>query len=266
VAAHAGDGAADEEAVHDYRVALRRLRSALRALRPAWGKGAMVPLEAELKVLADATGDVRDEEVLAETLERIELPEPARDELARWGQGRARRLAGARAAAARKLAGAELGHRLGEALGRIERAFAAPMRRPLGVEALRRRAIGRMLHDLTKRARGADPDDVAGMHAVRIRIKRLRYATELLVADDAPAEAALDLAKKLQKRLGELHDLDEALSRMGRAMGLRPGTRAAVAEGLRALREQTARKAERDLGACLPRLERAIEALLEPTG
>lgn len=263
LAAHAGEGDGDEEAVHDYRVALRRLRSALRALRPAWGKGLLVPLEDELKALADATGDVRDEEVLAETLARIDLAEGPRGELSRWGEGRARRLAGARATAARRLAGAELGERLDAVLTGVQEALGAPMRRPVGLPALRNEAIGRLLDEVQKRARGTDAADVDGMHKLRIRIKRLRYAIELLFADDAPTSAALKLSSKLQKRLGELHDVDEALARMSKAMGLDRDARAAVGDALRRLRIETARKAVRDLEKCAPELEREIERLLD---
>lgn len=263
VAAHAGP-TADEEAVHDYRVALRRLRSALRALRPAWGKRALVPLEDELKALADATGDVRDEEVLQETLAELQLDAGPAGELARWSEGRGRRLQGARAKAARKLAGPELGDRLAAALDGVEAALGAPMRRPMTLEELRRRSIGRMLDEVAARARDTAPSDVEGMHKLRIRIKRLRYAIELLIGDDAPTEVALKSAGKLQKRLGELHDVDEALARMGRSWGLPGDVRASIASGLRALRIETERKAQRDLAACVPQLERELGMLLGP--
>jgi CHAD domain-containing protein len=65
-----GDGAAarlaaggDDEALHDFRVALRRLRSTLRAFRP-WLKGSVErKMEKRLRRLAHATNDARDAQV-----------------------------------------------------------------------------------------------------------------------------------------------------------------------------------------------------------
>lgn len=261
------DGAAgDEEAVHDYRVGLRRLRSALRALRPMWGKARLVPLEGELKALADATGDVRDEEVLQETLQRVKLTPESKATLARWSQGRGRRLRGARAAAARKLAGAELGDRLSRTLHAIEATLGEVPRKPLTLHRLRERSIGRMLEDVVTRGAAVEASDVDAMHRLRIRIKRLRYAIELLFDGDAPTEPALKAATKLQKRLGELHDVDEALLRMARAWGLPPEVRLQLAAGLSALRADVARKASRDVGAGVPELQQELTVLLgDPT-
>ena len=121
-----------------------------------------------------------------------------------------------------------------------------------------------MLDEVTARARDTAPSDVEGMHKLRIRIKRLRYAIELLIGDDAPTEAALKAASKLQKRLGELHDVDEALARTGRSWGLPREVRASIASGLRALRIETERKAQRDLAAHVPQLERELGVLLGP--
>ncbi len=256
------DATSDEEAVHDYRVGLRRLRSALRALRPMWSKDRLVPLEDELKALADATGDVRDEEVLQETLRRIEPTDAAKPVLDRWADGRARRLGGARAAAARKLAGAELGDRLSAVLHQTEATLGEAPARRMTLSKLRRKSMGKMLEEVVRRGAAADPADVEGMHTLRIRIKRLRYGIELFFADDAPTAAALKAATRLQKRLGELHDVDEAQLRMARAWGLPAEVRAEVATRLSALRAEVARKAGRDVAACAPELEKELAHLL----
>jgi CHAD domain-containing protein len=258
----AASGDHDDEAVHDYRVGLRRLRSSLRSLRTTWGKAALRPLEDELKVLADATGDVRDEEVLVETLGGLSLSAPAAAAMERWKGGRARRLRGARLAAARKLAGAELGGRLGRVLHRVERALAAPPTRPSDMASLRSAALAKALADVVERASATRADDVEGMHALRIRIKRLRYTIELLAEPGPETDAALKAGARLQKRLGELHDVDEAKLRMARAWGLEPAVRAELAERLIALRAEVARKAARDVTALLPDLEKALAPMI----
>ena len=72
-------GSLDTEAIHDYRVALRRLRTLLRAAAPLFKRGPMERLFDGLRRFARAAGAVRDEEVLAETLNEITLPARRRD-------------------------------------------------------------------------------------------------------------------------------------------------------------------------------------------
>ncbi|MBX7268520.1 CYTH and CHAD domain-containing protein [Micromonospora sp. Llam7] len=66
----------DDTAVHQMRVACRRLRSDLKTfrplVRPAWAR----PLRTELKWLADALGAARDTEVLRERLRRTAAADP----------------------------------------------------------------------------------------------------------------------------------------------------------------------------------------------
>ncbi|MFF5214720.1 CHAD domain-containing protein [Micromonospora sp. NPDC000442] len=66
----------DDTAVHQMRVACRRLRSDLKTfgplVRPAWAR----PLRTELKWLADALGAARDAEVLRERLHRTAAADP----------------------------------------------------------------------------------------------------------------------------------------------------------------------------------------------
>ncbi len=255
------DGALDEEAVHDYRVGLRRLRSALRGLRTMWGKGVLRPLEQALKVLADATGDVRDEEVLEATLGRLDLGATGARALAAWQRGRARRLHGARDLAARKLGGPALGGRLQRTLHAVEVALAAPPARPTTLHRLAKRTIGDMLADVRELAAKTAASDVEGMHALRIRIKRLRYGIELIFAG-ADTTLALKAAAKLQKRLGELHDLDEANARVGRSWGLDKNVRHEIAERLADARHKVARKAARDLDEAVPHLEKEVALLI----
>src|SRR5437016_10218949 len=86
----------DAEALHDFRVAIRRLRSTLRAYQPQLEAVVPAKLRRRLRDLARATGEARDVEVQISWLERRrdELPPGRRAGvswlLARLGQRRER--------------------------------------------------------------------------------------------------------------------------------------------------------------------------------
>ena len=240
----------DAEAIHDFRVALRRLRTLLRIVRSHYGKNRIAAVAEDLKHLADTTGAVRDEEVLRETLGALDLDAPSRAALAAWIERRRRQERSRRGAATRELRGAVGDARSGAAgverpLERLARRIAKGPRHDHGATALAREALQRARDDVLAHA-GADPADALAMHLLRIRFKRLRYTAELF-APALPPEAAriARAAAKLQKRLGELHDADEALVRVGRAWGLPAAAREAT---LAALRNSRARLAERARG------------------
>ena len=86
------------------------------------------------------------------------------------------------------------------------------------------------------------------MHKVRIAAKQLRYTAELFegVGETEWAKIAKSAAK-LQKRLGTLHDLDEAKLRMGRAYGLAKPAREAVLAALTRTRARVQKKCENEI-------------------
>ncbi|WP_437677428.1 CHAD domain-containing protein [Sorangium sp. So ce131] len=265
------DAEPDVEAVHDFRVALRRLRTLLKPARRLYGKRRLRPIAEGLREFARATGTLRDEEVLRETLTALELGEDARGAVDVWVAQRSHREHEARTHIVELLrkdrpgdAGARRPGEQGEAeaarapgkpkplrlephLARLERRVARGKAKRRGAKALARRGIGDALEDVRALA-ASDPEDGAAMHALRIRFKRLRYSAETF----APlfgerAERTAKSASRLQRRLGQLHDVDEALAQMKDAEGLSPEQRAAVGEALRAERARIAGKAKEEL-------------------
>ena len=257
----------DAEAIHDYRVALRRLRTALRPARRLYGKRRTRELSAELRRFAQATSALRDEEVLREILTALDLPSRSRGELDAWLVQRARQERARRRDAIAQIApGATRPRSRGPAPG-----MEAPPPPPVPSLAetlahLERRLHRRRLHaspagavalaEETLAAAAADVDallgghvhDAPAMHALRIRYKRLRYAAEIfapLLGDRAAAVASA--SARMQKRLGELHDLEQAMVRIRRARGLPAGTRAAVVRALTRARKRQRERVERDL-------------------
>jgi CHAD domain-containing protein len=243
-----GAGAAhDQEAIHDFRVALRRLRTLLRVARALYGRKRLARIEAELKYYAQTTGGLRDEEALGETLTALPLPEAARAEVGGWLVRRAHAARSRRTLVERLLRD-----------GPPTTVIALPTDKPvrpldrcfdklaeilevgdadhLSTEDLGESALSRARSDVAARAE-ADVRDAEAMHVLRIREKRLRYTAELFAAPLGAETAHLaKRAARMQRRLGELHDLDEAITKVGRARGLARATRSAVLAALRAAR------------------------------
>jgi CHAD domain-containing protein len=213
----------DSEAVHDFRVGLRRLRTVLRAARKLYGKRQVKLLLVEFKRFGDATNALRDEEVLAETLEPVELDDSQRAAVRSWLRVREARESSLRKEAIDVIDGPWLD----EAFDRLESCLA---RGPKHDETAASFAKSR-LKEAREDVRSALPvarSDTAGLHRLRIRFKRLRYTSEMLgrFMTQADATAALRqdqrrrggpnyaavarLAARMQKVLGALHDADQA--------------------------------------------------------
>jgi CHAD domain-containing protein len=202
--------AGGEEALHDFRVALRRVRSVTRALRPYLGKAVRKKHERRLRAAARATAQARDAEVqlawLAQERAAGARNIPAIDLLVRRLEERRReemeRASGKQVARFHRLAG-KLSRGLARpAEGRGPAAGAASFGAALA-EILREGAVE--LADALDAVGG--PFEVEQGHAARIAAKRLRYLLEPLRGSPrADASTAVDALKELQDLLGELHD------------------------------------------------------------
>ena len=244
------------DAVHDARVATRRLRSDLKTLEPYLSP--VEGLRTELGWLGGLLGEVRDLDVLIERMRaRIaELPDAdhaaAAAIPARLDDDRHRRRG-------------ELLDGLGSGryLALVDELIEATRRPPVADHADQRRARS-VLRRVTRKAwrrtaRAADrsgrssPDPA--LHEVRKRAKRARYAAEL--GRDVFGKRATRLAERLtdvQDGLGEVQDTVVAEERL-RALQL-PSDSAFVA-GMLVCGERTARADARDRW---PRLWKAARA------
>ena len=236
----------DPEDVHDMRTAARRLRAILRVVRSGFDRAWVEALRSELEWLGTTLGAVRDLDVLREHL---------RDELAALEDSTGRSaslqlsecldLEHSRAKA--KLLGALDSRRYRELLSRLDEAVRQP--RVVTAELSLPRIAARQFKKLRKavKALPAEPADEE-LHAVRVKVKRARYAAEL--AEEVmgrPAARFVDRAKKVQDILGEHQDAVMAESRIRaclRGVRSRPATwlRDRLIERQRARREK-ARKA-----------------------
>ena len=233
--------AADDEAIHDLRVAIRRLRTLLKMARPLFGRWHSDAVRKAFAEVMKATGDLRDEEVLEETLEDV-AQDPA---FASW--------LGRRAARERKLRKnvlVRIEH------GELDRArlmlkallvFPFDPQRNVDLSKFARRTVERARR-VVEKGRDVAPEDTLGLHDLRISYKELRYAIELL-AEALPldARAMLEPAVVFQKRLGEIHDADVAIEVIQNARNLPEAARTEALASLAKVRAKRLVKYLREL-------------------
>lgn len=239
--------AEDPDAVHDLRVALRRLRTILRPLGPLYGERRIRRIRRGLGRVADGAGQLRDEEVLFELVRELPLPPDEAPTITAWLTRRRpveRRL---RREVVAQLREAEGPDALGVLLAALERRIAhldAKDDTGITADSLAWTAMRRTVGDV---AAGLDApvEDGEAMHALRICEKRLRYTAELfteLLGEDG--ERLQKTATKMQRRLGDLHDVDFALERVQRARSLPEPARAALVAALQAARTRYAARVQ----------------------
>lgn len=221
---------ADPEALHDFRVAVRRLRSTLRAYRPVLGTAIRRKDERALRALTRATGAGRDAEVGRAWLAagRESLGPEARAVADRVGDAlEAETVSGYEAA--REAAGVafrRLERRLRRRLRCVASLDASSASGPVAVRSFAA-AFDRILPAVVA-ALDAALDAVGSLedrreaHRARIRGKRVRYLLEPLADEVEGASELVDRLKGLQDAVGDLRDL-QLLEERVTALGAGPG-------------------------------------------
>lgn len=231
----------DEEAIHDLRVAIRRMRTLLKIARPLFGRWHTDAVRSAFTDVMRATGDLRDEEVLEETLEGAS-DHPA---FVRWLHGRRSRERALRENVVRRIRRGDLDR--ARLLLKALLVFPVDPERDVDLARFARKTVERARKKVAAR-REVSPDDAVGLHELRIAYKELRYAIELL-AEALPIDdrAQLEPATVFQKRLGELHDVDVAIDVVASAKGLPEEAREAALAALREKRERRMTKYLKEL-------------------
>jgi CHAD domain-containing protein len=231
----------DPEALHQMRVACRRLRAFLREagamLVPEW----VGPLREELRWLGDETGSVRDLDVLRQRLSDEIASLDAAD--ARGGARLIRALEAERAGRRTTLLAALRSERYLRLLAALDAAAREPgIADPdVSLQAVARDAWKGLRKAV--RGLGQEPSDEA-LHGVRIKAKRARYAAELVAADGTRrVRRFIKRAKDLQDLLGEYQDSVVASRRLRDLAARSRGAASAFVAG-RLLEREAARRAE----------------------
>lgn len=222
--------AKDGEGLHDLRVALRKLRSWLRAFRPELDDSVTKKTRRRLRELARDTNAARDAEVALAWIER-QAALPPRTSAGRRVMTSA--LERERDAGLRDVRAA-LDRNLQRLVGRLSRELDFYLERqsvsgdtrvrlmaPVIADALR--VEGRRLVAATRHVKSAEEGKDA--HLARIAAKRLRYLLEPLGAEPE-VTPLLETLRALQGSLGDMRDAHRLAVRLVREIGERAATEA----------------------------------------
>jgi CHAD domain-containing protein len=215
---------ADIEAVHDMRVATRRLRSALRDFASVLRKRPLKKINKDLKTLADSLGSARDEDVAIVALEKLQTK--AKDEAVKTGisklidERRANRervqLDLLETLAVSSIE--DLHKRFDEAIDKS--AQKKNKSKPTSFSDAGRDAVLKSLDEFCDLSEYLyAPFEVKNLHKLRISAKRLRYAIELFTA--CWGEKITPFAEEIsemQTFLGEVHDADAWIENFSRRL------------------------------------------------
>ena len=183
---------ADPEFLHQLRVGLRRMRAVLRAFRQVIPRRGAKVLARRIKRFSAPLGAARDWDVLCDALgrdRRLGIEVQARREAARRRARKAVRSA-----------------RFAEVLGSAEALAASPIRE-VPLRELAVRVLGKSHRQVMKTARDVRWDDPARRHALRIRMKRLRYCCDYFSPCYRGGDRYIATVRVLQDILGELNDV-----------------------------------------------------------
>lgn len=206
----------DPEYVHNMRVAIRRMRAALRMFSKAFVKEDRARFNAELRWLAKVLGEVRDLDVYIDAIPRYLscIDADPGDYDFYLEELRARR------DAARRVLLEALGSaRYADFLARVQRFLSTPpfSSAKVRLQAVAASGLGRFSSEVF--AAGREIATEEDMHALRIAMKRLRYAVEFLrgLAPKRMGRLA-KTASRYQDILGRFNDAVVACGRVRKAV------------------------------------------------
>jgi len=196
----------DIEALHDMRVATRRLRAALRAFRKPLGREILEPYREELKWVAGTLGRVRDLDVWIRFLETYVDKAPAADREALEAYLAAER---SERESLRTRLIADLDS---DRFAQFTKGFDEFLRRGPGaaddtVGPFAARSIAKRMKRILKFADGIKSAPEERLHRLRILCKRLRYTGEFFApCFGKRVEKMIQILRHVQDALGDVHD------------------------------------------------------------
>jgi CHAD domain-containing protein len=224
----------DPEAVHDFRVAVRRTRSVLKSTKELFDRKWLDDLRDELRWIAGEMGPARDLDVLLERLREDAGPDEAPVVKTLETE---RRRAWKRA---RTVLSSE---RYGALLDRLEAAVVAPPVRSseLSLDKVAAGEFAKLRREARKLGTKTKPEDV---HRIRIRAKHARYAAELAETVDGRKRIRrfIKETKRFQDVVGAHQDAVVAEERIRAVADRAKSTATAFAAGRLAERVSSQRR------------------------
>jgi CHAD domain-containing protein len=215
----------DPDAIHDLRVATRRLQEVLDLFEPVLPREARERARRRARRIRHDFAELRDADVLYGLVRGMRAGSAADEKGAIAPIERRLRLKADRLRQA--LAGGDHGaarvagirKRLEALLEQLEESPAAPDL----VARAARVGLARRARELEQARRRAASGRPLPAHRLRVAVKRWRYALEILDASSlGPFTGAIEAARRVQEKLGALHDLDVLIALVGRGAGARP--------------------------------------------
>lgn len=200
----------DPEFIHQARVAIRRLRSAIRLWRPLLPAGFVSRFDPRWRALAMQLGDARNWDVfLSETLPPLLASFPTHAELELLSRHALKRGASNRKAARATLKTADYSHLLLEFTAAT---LALPEADAPVLKIFARRCLEKRAKRIAPLATQAQGGDAALRHRLRVALKRLRYALEFFAPlfPGRRRQSYHQSASCLQDLLGRMNDLEIA--------------------------------------------------------
>ncbi len=206
--------AADIEGVHQMRVSIRRLRSALRDFSPLMKSSLLNQSKKELKRLADTLGNARDQDVAMAALEKLR-DQANHEKIKQDIEKKLEKRRKLRKATQHELEKILAESSLSDLTEDFSKAIDDAIKKSKKLSELTASEAGRevisnsLLEFCDLSASLYNPFNCEKLHELRISAKRLRYAIELFTI--CWGEQISPFAKEItemQTALGELHDSD----------------------------------------------------------
>jgi len=215
----------DPDAIHDLRVATRRFQEILDLFEPVLPGEARERARRRARRIRHSFAELRDADVLHGLVRGMRGGASADEKGAiapierrlRLKAGRLRQALTGGDHGAPRVAG--IRKRLEALLEHLEEHPADPAL----VARAARVGLARRARELEQARRRAGSGRPLPAHRLRVAVKRWRYALEILDASSlGPFTGAIEAARRVQEKLGALHDLDVLIALVGRGEGARP--------------------------------------------
>jgi len=195
------------EGIHDLRVSIRRLRSALRDFSLLLKKSSTKQVRKDLKKLARLLGSVRDVDVEIEILKKLKQ-DADQKEIQKGVEKLIQEKSRFRSEAFKSVSGELIDSVENLSLAISELVLAIPKAKISFAELGGLVARKNLSEFLVLSKSLFNPFDVEGLHELRIAGKRLRYSLELFSPCANALSSFAESLAKMQGFLGDLHDCD----------------------------------------------------------